>query len=119
MKKNIAVVGVSHDPDKFGQRIFRDLLKEDYAVFGVNLKGGNILGQEIYPCLEEVPEKIDTVITVVPPEESINVIAECRLLGIKEIWFQPGSESIEVINLARSYRMKFHTRCFMVAAGIW
>ncbi len=117
--KKIAVVGVSKNPSKYGYRIFNDLLNNGYAVYGVNINNGELFGQKLYRSLEEIPEKIDIAIMVVPPEVTKNVLQECHLLGINEVWMQPGSESIEAINIAKSYRIKYHTSCFMVDHGIW
>ncbi len=60
------------------------------------------------------------VITVVPPAVTSKVINECRELGIKNIWMQPGSESEEIINKAKSYGMNVTARaCFMKTNRLW
>lgn len=117
--KVIAVVGASRSPEKYGHQIFRDLLKNNYRVYGVNPNSDSLFNQEVYKCLEEVPEKIDVVVFVTHPKVTEEVLKECVLLGIKEIWFQPGSESMETLNFAREHRMKFHNHCFMVDEGLW
>lgn len=40
--KEIAVVGVSENYQKFGFKIFRDLLKHGFNVVGVNPRGGMV-----------------------------------------------------------------------------
>ena len=37
-----AVVGVSTNPSKYGNKIFRDLREAGYTVYGVNIHGGQI-----------------------------------------------------------------------------
>jgi uncharacterized protein len=118
-EKIIAIVGVSESPGKYGYKIFNDLLKEGYNIFGINPKGNNILGQTIYPNLSELPYKPDLVITVVPPAITEIIIEECKSMGIKTIWMQPGSESQEAINKAKGYGIDTIQACFMVMNGIW
>ncbi|TBR19967.1 CoA-binding protein [bacterium] len=119
-EKAVVVIGVSDREEKFGFRIFRDLLKEGFKVEGVNPRGGEVLGKKIYHNLRELGSPVDLVITVVPHEVTERVVEQCRGLGIKEIWMQPGSESERAINLAKEYGIKVvHNACFMVENGIW
>lgn len=122
-EKRIAVVGVSSDPSKYGHKIFRDLVANGYKVYGVNPKNGVLFGKKIYPNLKSIIDSginIDMVMLVVPPDVSEKIVDECRDLEIKEIWFQPGSESENAIKKAESYGIKVtHGACFMVQSGIW
>ncbi|HOW89597.1 MAG TPA: CoA-binding protein [Elusimicrobiales bacterium] len=118
-RKRIAVVGVSDDPDKYGHRIFRDMLKAGYPVEAVNPKGGSVLGRRRYRNLGEITPKPDMVIAVVPPEATEKVLEECRLLGIGELWLQPGSGSPEVQEKAEKYGIRTVSACFMAEKGIW
>lgn len=118
--KKISVVGVSHKEDKFGFKIFRDLLKEGFEVEGINPTNGRILGKEIYRNLKALSSKPDLVITVVVPQVTERIVEECQELGIKEIWMQPGSESQEAIRRAKDYGITVtHHACFMVQHGLW
>lgn len=118
--KKIAVIGVNNKPEKFGYRIFFDLLEAGYNVFPVGVRGGEANGQKIYKTLYELPEKPDLVITVVPPEGTEKIVEDCIKLGIKEIWMQPGSQSFEGIERAEAEGIKVTQRgCFMVQEGIW
>lgn len=116
----IAVVGVSSDAGKFGFRIFRDLAAAGYRVAGVNPGGGEILGRKIHRSLAEIDETPALVITVVRPEITEAIVAECCRLGIKEIWMQPGSESPEAVRKAREKGIPVtYNACFMTKEGIW
>ncbi len=119
-KKIITVVGVSHKENKFGYKIFSSLLKSGFNVFGVNPVGGEIAGEKIYRSLKEIPSRIDLVITVVPASVTERIVEDCRELGVKEIWMQPGSESDLAIAKAKKYGISVVANaCFMVEEGIW
>jgi predicted CoA-binding protein len=118
--KLIAVIGVSENPDKFGYRIFNDLLKAKFKVVAVGIKGGNIAGENIYKSLKELPSKPDIVVTVVPPIGTDKTVDDAIELGTKEVWMQPGSVSEKAVKKARAAGMKVTDHgCFMVAHGVW
>ena len=118
--KEIAVVGVSQREEKFGYKIFRDLLKEGFNVKGINPANGEILGRKIYRSLKELKPVPDLVIMVVPPQITEHIVEECNDLGIKEIWMQPGSESAAAIEKTKNYGISIvHNVCFMVENKIW
>lgn len=119
-EKNIALVGVSSKEEKFGFKIFRDLLKHGFKVQGINPSGKEVLGKKIYRSLKELELKPDLVITVVPKEITERIVEECHTLGIKEIWMQPGSESEIAIQKAKSYGINvIYNRCFMLENKLW
>jgi predicted CoA-binding protein len=118
--KNIAIVGVSEDPEKYGHKIFSDLKSSGYKIYGVNLKGGEVMGNKIYTHLKELPIKPDLVIIIVPPQVTEKIIDDCKELGVKQIWMQPGSESEEAIEKARRYGIGvISNACFMRSQGVW
>lgn len=117
--KKIAVVGVSSDPQKYGHKIFFDLIKNGYNVYGINPKIDELNGIKIYPSLKDLPSKPDIVILVVPPDISNEVVKTAIDIGIKEIWFQPGSQSQKALEFAKAHNIKTITACFMVSNKLW
>ena len=114
-EKIIAVVGVSGDEEKFGFKVFKDLLRKGQNVYGVNPNTKVVLTQKIYSDLKSLPEMPDLVITVVSPKVTEKIIDECISLGIKEIWMQPGSESEKAIKKAESNGISvIHDACIMI-----
>ena len=119
-KKHIAIIGVSERTEKFGFKIFRDLIKAGFNITGVNPRGMEVLGRKIYKNIKDINTPIDMIITIVPPEVTEKVVQDAIELGIKQIWMQPGSESPAAINKAESSGIIVrHDACFMVEHGIW
>ncbi len=120
INSSIAVVGVSSNPDKYGHKIFRDLLAGGYEVYGINPKADKILDQKVYPSLKDLPLVPDMVMTVVPPQVTEQVVDMCHDLGIHSIWMQPGSESDSAVAKAKEYGMDvIANACFMKEENIW
>lgn len=118
--KRIAVAGVSSDENKYGHRVFRDLIDAGYDVAGINPNDGKILGKKIYKSLTEMEYVPDVVITVVQPAVTEKIVAEAAAKGVKTIWMQPGSESQPAIDLARKHGIAVtYNACIMIANGIW
>ena len=63
-----AVIGVSADQSKYGNKIFRDLRDAGYEVYGVNPKLDLIEGDKCYNTLAELPVVPEVVNVVVPPQ---------------------------------------------------
>ena len=92
----IALVGASNEPQKFGNRIYLDLRSKGYDVVPVNPKDKQIEGDRAYASIGMMEELPDIVNFVVPPPIAMKVAQEAVELGIKHLWFQPGSESDEL-----------------------
>ena len=114
--KNVfAVIGVSRDPEKYGHKVYKDLKKAGYTVYPINPKAENVDGDKCYNSLRELPERPDVVDIVVPPKITERIIKECKELGIKRVWMQPGSESEEAISFCKENNIEVvHSVCVMV-----
>jgi len=115
-KKNIyAVIGVSRNPKKYGHRVYKDLKMSGYRVYPINPNADEILGDKCYHSLKELPERPDVVDIVVPPMITVDIVKECKELGIKKVWMQPGSESKKAINFCKENDINIiHGICVMV-----
>lgn len=113
----VAVVGVSRDPEKWGYKLYKFFKGYYKRVYPVNPKADEIDGDKAYPNLCSLPELPDVVDLVVPPEVSRKVVREAIKLGVKRIWFQPGSEDEEAINLCREAGVEvIYGACLMETA---
>jgi len=93
-KNNVfAVVGVSKEPEKYGNKIYFNLKNAGYVVYPINPNASKISNDKCYPNLRSLPKLPDVVDLVVPPKITESIVKECNDLGIKMVWMQPGSES--------------------------
>jgi len=113
--KTWAVVGANNNKDKFGYKIFRFLLdNSELTVYPVNPGIEEIQGNICYKTLSDLPKKPDVVNLVVPPKVGEQIVRQCAELGIKNIWFQPGSDGASVVSLARELGLNIVQSCVMV-----
>lgn len=118
--KSWAVVGASNNPDKYGFKIFVSLRDSGYDVVPINPTAADIDGTKAYPSLADLPSVPDVVDVVVPPKLGVKVVEEAFAKGVKNIWFQPGAESAEAVELAAAKGMTvISNACAMVMRKHW
>ena len=90
--ESVAVVGASNSPQKFGHLIVKNIIAGGFKgkLYPVNPRAGDILGLQSYPSVSAIPDDIDLVITVVPFESILDVVAECRKKNIKNMAITTG-----------------------------
>jgi predicted CoA-binding protein len=116
-RKTLAVVGVSRTRG-FGNSLYRHLKQKGYRVFPVNSQADTVEGERCFRRLDDLPERVDGVVTVVPPAQTKNVVEDCARLGIQHVWMQQGSESDEAIALCRDKGIsEVHDACLFMYSG--
>lgn len=100
--KKWAVVGATNNPAKFGNKIYLKLKSNGYDVTAVNPVYESVDDDPCLNSLKDMTEKPDCVSVVVGPKRSIEVVKDAIDLGIKRLWFQPGTFDEEILDLAES-----------------
>ena len=93
---SIALIGASNDKNKYGNKIYLDLRNKGYNVTPINPKENTIENDKAYTSIEEMEKLPDIANFVVPPPIALKIAQHVTKLGIKYLWFQPGSESNEL-----------------------
>ncbi|MEN3014005.1 MAG: CoA-binding protein [Endomicrobiia bacterium] len=114
-KKNFAVVGSFRNEQKIAYKIFRNLKERGYNVYPVSISAKEVDGVKCYKSILELPEDVEVVDVVTPPEVSLEIVKQCFKKGIKNIWLQPGAESKEVIKFCKDNSIKVvYETCIMM-----
>jgi predicted CoA-binding protein len=88
--RNIAVVGVSPDPERPSHRVFNYLAQHGYHVIPVNPNAQEISGHVSYPDLLSIPERVEVVDIFRNSSEVLPVVEQAILIEAKAIWMQEG-----------------------------
>jgi hypothetical protein len=116
-QRTLAVVGVSRSRRKFGNVVYRDLKNKGYRVLPVNPAVEDVEGDRCYPNLAGLPEPVEGVVIVVPPERTVQVVREVAAAGIHRIWMQQGAESEEAVRFCVDNGISVvHGHCIMMFA---
>ena len=88
--RTIAVVGLSSNPVRPSYGVAGYMKQQGYRVIPINPHETNVLGEQAYPSLAAVPDKVDLVDVFRRSEEAGVVVDEAILIGAKAIWLQEG-----------------------------
>ena len=117
--KSIAVIGASKTPGKVGHDILKNIIQYGYdgAVYPINPAADEILGRKAYPSLQDVPDKIDLAVVVIPSKNVLEVIGQCGeknidsaiiiTAGFKESGLEGAKLETELINKAKEAGVRF------------
>lgn len=116
--KRLAVVGVSHNEQKFGTAIYKELKTRGIEVYGVNPTMDMIDGDKCYASLADLAGKVDGVVVSVPPQKAAGVIREAAAAGMTKIWLQQGAQSGETSRAAHEAGVEpVEGKCILMYAG--
>jgi uncharacterized protein len=114
----IALIGASNNKEKFGNKLFLNLLNKGFQVVPINPKESKIEGKKAFSSITLVPDKSGLVIFVVPPQIVVSELEKVKNLGIGRVWFQPGSESQEAIDFCEKNSIEYVSNaCIMVESN--
>jgi predicted CoA-binding protein len=115
--KRIALVGMSRGGKKFGNMAYKELKERGYQVYPVHPEAEQIDGENCYKNLASLPESVDGVLVVVPPERSSQVMRDAAEAGIRNVWLQQGAESPEVLALGEELDLNLVSKkCILMYA---
>ncbi len=80
----IAVSGASRSEEKIGYAVMKNILESGFAgdVYPVNPQADQILGEEAFGSVVDIPGDVDLAVIVIPAELVLEVIEECAQKGV-------------------------------------
>ncbi len=116
--RGIALIGASTDPARLGYGMARNLLHSGYRgmVYLVNLHGGSLFGQPIYPSILQVPDPLDLAVLLIPATCIPEALHQCGKRGVRavvvassgfrEIGAAGAALEVEITTIAHQYQMR-------------
>lgn len=96
-----AVVGVSTDRSKYGNKVLRNYLQAGRRVAAVHPRETVVEGVPCVPSVDALPEGIHGLSIVTPPAVAVDLVEAAARKGIRHVWFQPGASSDAAVIRAR------------------
>jgi uncharacterized protein len=88
--KTIAVIGLSSNPLRASHGVSAYMQERGYRIIPVNPNIQEALGEDAYPSLLEVPEKIDIVNVFRRPEFVEAIVDQAIQKKVPAVWMQEG-----------------------------
>jgi len=99
--RTIAVVGLSHRRMRPSFGVSEYMQSAGYKIIPVNPRETEVLGEQAYARLEEVPGPIDIVNVFRRPEFVPEIVDSAIRVGAKAVWLQEGVVHDEAAGRAR------------------
>lgn len=115
--QSVAIIGASADPSKYGHKAVRAYLRRGWTVYPVSPRGGEIEGLPVFKSIVDVPRPIGRISMYVPPPVGMAMLNDLAAANAEEIYFNPGSESDELIEAARAKGLNPIVACSIVEIG--
>ena len=117
-KPTVAVIGASNDRRKYGNKSLRAHLAQGYEAYPVNPNEAEVEGLKAYSRLSDIPiDHLDRITVYVPPHVGITLLEEIKQAKADEVWFNPGSESPELMKRAEQLGLDITMACSIVDLG--
>jgi uncharacterized protein len=97
----IAVVGLSSRKFRPSYGVSQYMQAAGYRIIPVNPENTEVLGEQSYAALEEIPEKVDIVDIFRRSEYVPDIVESAIRIGAKSIWMQEGVIHSEAAEKAR------------------
>jgi len=114
----VAVIGASNDRRKFGNKAVRAYRQQGWTVYPVNPKEETVEGLKAYPSIRDVPRPVDRVSVYLLPLLGLKILADIAAVAPQEVFFNPGSESPELLEQAGALGLNAIVACSIVDIGV-
>ena len=118
LMKTVAVIGASNDQAKFGNKAVRAFLQRGYKVFPVNPNETEVEGLPAFKSIKDVPDRPEMVTIYVPPAVLLKLLPDIAHQGCDELWLNPGTESIEVLDEVERLGLNAIRACSILGIGV-
>jgi acyl-CoA synthetase (NDP forming) len=83
--QSVAVIGATNDPHILRGRTLKVMLGHAYAgrIYPVSRSHSEVQGLKAYPSIDELPEKVDLAVLIIPAEFVCDELERCGRAGVK------------------------------------
>ncbi|MEI7027853.1 CoA-binding protein [Paenibacillus sp. y28] len=116
---NIAVVGLSDNPDKVSHMVAAAMQTRGYRIIPVNPNADTILGEKSYASLSDIPEPVHIVNVFRRPETVVPVAEEAVKIKANVFWLQQGIVNEEAAQICQAAGLEvIMDRCIKVEDAV-
>lgn len=108
--KKMAIAGVSRDPKKFGNMVYKELKEGGFDVYPINPKIDQVYGDKCYKSVNDLPAEVRHLLVLTPKSLTLGTVQEALTKGIDNLWIQQYSETKEVMDFLKDKPVKLVTR---------
>lgn len=99
--KNVAVVGISKNPEKAAHYVPKYLSEHGYNIIPINPNADQILNKKCFRNIDEVHHQVDIVDVFRPSDQVLPIVKQAIRKRPRVIWLQEGIHNPEAEELAK------------------
>lgn len=113
------VVGASNDRSKYGNKVLRRYLQHGLKAYPVNPGETEVEGLKAFASVHDLPAEVQSISVVTPPDVTEKIVQEAIAKGIRNIWMQPGAQSVRAVAEAERHGLNVIAdgSCILVELG--
>jgi predicted CoA-binding protein len=113
--RTLAVVGLSSDPLRPSYGVSAYMQAHGYRIIPVNPKESEVLGEQAYARLEDIPDPVDVVNVFRRPAQTPDVARSAAAIGARALWLQVDIVNQEAQEIAEAAGLDVvMDRCIMI-----
>ncbi len=113
MKKRVAILGASDNPERYSYKAFKMLLEHGHEPLLVSPRLGELEGHKVYPDLSSLKD-VDTLTMYVSDKISNGLKDKIISLKPKRVIFNPGSENEVLMKELEKEKIEVEPACTLV-----
>ena len=117
MSKKTLVLGASTNPERYSHTAVKRLKQAGHEVLAQGIRAGKIDGIEIQNGQAAI-EGVDTITLYLNPKRQVAYYDYILGLHPKRIIFNPGTENMELVQLARKQGIEIEIACTLVMLSV-
>lgn len=98
-----AVVGASNNRNKYGNKVLRCYLQHDMKVIPVHPHEDQVEGLDVCHKIDDLPKTVMSISIITSPNVTEKIVEQAIQKGIKNIWMQPGAESVKAVQICKEH----------------
>jgi predicted CoA-binding protein len=116
-QRHIAIAGISGNPGKFGNTIFKELKKQGYTLYPISRHLTEFEGVNCYPDVASLPAEVRGIVINTKPEQTEIIVRQAQEKGIRNIWLQQGASNTKIeAELANDNQNVISGQCILMFA---
>ncbi|GIV44199.1 MAG: CoA-binding protein [Bacteroidia bacterium] len=117
MKRKVAVLGASENPNSYSNKAVRLLTQKGFDVIAVGKSSGNIGDISIQTRLE-VSQDIDTITLYLSAQNQKNYYEKITQIKPQKVIFNPGAENPELEEILKQNHIDYENACSLVLLNL-
>ncbi len=117
MKRIVAVLGASENPNSYSNKAVRLLKKKGFEILAVGKNNGMIDDVIVQTHLEN-NQNVDTITLYLSPENQKNYYSIITKLKPQKVIFNPGAENPELQQILEENHISYENACSLVLLNL-